>query len=299
MERRVVTELRPGESRVAFVGLGAMGTPMARRLSGRFPLNLHDTDPAALAEWEREQAPGIQAFADLEQAAAGVDAVVLMLPDSAAVEAVVQPLLDVLSPGAFIVDMSSSDPVSTRALGDRSRELGIGYVDAPVSGGVAGAEAGALTAIVGGQECEVRAVEPLLVCMTGTSFHVGGPGAGHAMKALNNLLSAAGIAITTEAVEIGSRFGIEPRRMIEVFNESSGRNYATEYKFPEFVLKDRFTSGFRLGLQRKDVDTALNLAATCGIDAPVAKATASVWQGAEAALGPDADHTEFARPGPG
>ncbi len=160
------------------------------------------------------------------------------------VEAVVPQLLAALAPGALIVDMSSSDPVSTRRLGDRAREAGVGFVDAPVSGGVAGAEAGTLTAMVGGTDCDVRAVGPLLDAMADTRFHVGGPGAGHAVKALNNLLSAAGIAITTEAIAIGSGFGVDPARMIEVFNASTGRNCATEYKFPEFVLRDRWASGF-------------------------------------------------------
>jgi 3-hydroxyisobutyrate dehydrogenase len=281
---------------VAFVGLGAMGAPMARRLSARFPVRLHDTDPAALSRAAEGADPSAEAFSEPAEAARGADAVVLMLPDSAAVEAVVADLLRVLRPGAFIVDMSSSDPVSTRSLGDRAREAGVAFVDAPVSGGVAGAEAGALTAMIGGQASEVQAVEPLLACMTGIRFHVGGPAAGHAVKALNNLLSAAGIAITTEALEIGSRFGIDPERMIEVFNDSSGRNYATEYKFPKFVLQDRFDSGFRLGLQCKDVATALGLAAACDVPSPVGEATASAWREAEASLGPDADHTEFGRP---
>jgi 3-hydroxyisobutyrate dehydrogenase len=98
--------------------------------------------------------------------------------------------------------------------------------------------------MVGGEPPDVAAVDPLLTSLTGRRVHVGGPGAGHAVKALNNLLSAAGISIAAEAIEIGSRFGVQAERMIEVFNSSSGRNWATEYKFPEFVLRDRFDSGF-------------------------------------------------------
>lgn len=346
-----MTEPLAAGSRVGFIGLGAMGRPMATRLATRFPLRVFDVDPAALAYWtgagvvggapglgaapEVAADPGTAAGVDVRPtpatAGAGVDrvevaadpgaatartgdgvgsvqiaagpaavatgaaAVVLSLPDSGVVEAVVPELLAALAPGALIVDMSSSDPVSTRRLGDSAREAGVGFVDAPVSGGVAGAEAGTLTAMVGGTDCDVRAVEPLLAAMTDIRFHVGGPGAGHAVKALNNLLSAAGIAITTEAIAIGSRFGVEPARMIEVFNASTGRNWATEYKFPEFVLQDRWDSGFRLGLQRKDVDTALDLAAATVTDAPLAAATATAWRDAESTLGPDADHTEFAR----
>jgi 3-hydroxyisobutyrate dehydrogenase len=315
-------------SPVGFIGLGAMGRPMATRLAAQFPLRVFDVDPGALAFWDggmradptaagpgghaidgAEPAAGpsataagaagsgadVEIAADSASVADGVAAVVLSLPDSAVVEAVVPELLGALSPGALIVDMSSSDPVSTRRLGDRAREAGVGFVDAPVSGGVAGAEAGTLTAMVGGQDCDVRAVGPLLDAMTDARFHVGGPGAGHAVKALNNLLSAAGIAITTEAIAIGSRFGVDPARMIEVFNASTGRNWATEYKFPEFVLQDRWDSGFRLGLQRKDVDTAVDLAAATATDAPLATTTAAAWRDAESTLGPDADHTEFAR----
>jgi len=266
---------------------------MATRLAARFPLRVFDVDPAALAFWDGME--GVEVAADPVAMAAGAAAVVLSLPDSAVVEAVVPELLGALSPGALIIDMSSSAPVSTRRLGDRAREAGVGFVDAPVSGGVAGAEAGTLTAMVGGQDCDVRAVEPLLAEMTGARFHVGGPGAGHAVKALNNLLSATGIAITTEAISIGSRFGVDPARMIEVFNASTGRNWATEYKFPEFVLRDRWDSGFRLGLQRKDLDIALALAGATATDVPLATATAAAWRDAESALGPDVDHTEFAR----
>jgi len=272
-----------------------MGRPMATRLATRFPLRVFDVDPEALAYWEGVD--GVTAVAGVGVAAVGAAAVVLSLPDSAVVEAVVLELLEALAPGALIVDMSSSDPVSTRRLGDRAREAGVGFVDAPVSGGVAGAEAGTLTAMVGGTDRDVRAVEPLLDAIAGIRFHVGGPGAGHAVKALNNLLSAAGIAITTEAIEIGSRFGVEPARMIEVFNASSGRNWATEYKFPTFVLRERWDSGFRVALQRKDADIALSLAAATDTEAPVAAATAAAWRAAESTLGPDADHTEFARPG--
>jgi 3-hydroxyisobutyrate dehydrogenase len=187
-----LTEPLAAGSPVGFIGLGAMGRPMATRLAAQFPLRVFDVDPDALAFWE-----SADVAAGPGAAAAGAAAVVLSLPDSDVVEAVVPELLGALAPGAVIVDMSSSDPVSTRRLGDRAREAGVGFVDAPVSGGVAGAEAGTLTAMVGGQDCDVRAVEPLLAAMTGTRFHVGGPGAGHAVKALNNLLSAAGIAITT------------------------------------------------------------------------------------------------------
>jgi 3-hydroxyisobutyrate dehydrogenase len=290
-----LTEPLAAGSAVGFVGLGAMGRPLATRLAGGFALRVHDVDPAALLPWEGGT-DGVEIAADPRATAAGAAAVVLMLPDSGVVESVVPQLLGALAPGALIVDMSSSDPVSTRRLGDRAREAGVGYVDAPVSGGVAGAEAGTLTAMVGGTDCDVRAVEPLLAAMTDIRFHVGGPGAGHAVKALNNLLSAAGIAITTEAVAIGSRFGVDPARMIEVFNASTGRNWATEYKFPQFVLQDRWDSGFRLGLQRKDIDTALDLAAATDVDSPLAAATANAWRAAESSLGPTADHTEFARP---
>jgi 3-hydroxyisobutyrate dehydrogenase len=289
-----MAELQPGESQVGFVGLGAMGTPIARRLARTFPLRVHDLDPEAVAPWTSGPCEAAVAE-DVAAAGRGAGAVVLMLPDSAAVEAVVPALLAVLEPGALIVDMSSSDPVSTRTLHQRAAAAGVGLVDAPVSGGVAGAEAGTLTAMIGGHEADFHAAEPLLEPLTSGRFHVGEPGAGHAVKALNNLVSAAGIAITSEALEIGSRFGIDPERMIEIFNSSSGRNYATEYKFPEFILRRQFESGFRLGLQCKDVDTALRLAEFEDCPAPVATACADVWSGAETKLGAAADHTEIAR----
>jgi 3-hydroxyisobutyrate dehydrogenase len=290
-----MAELRPGASRVGFVGLGAMGTPMARHLAGRFPLSAYDVDPAVRERWESEAVDGVEVVADLAGAVRGVDAVVLSLPDSAVVEEVFPDLLEALEPGTVIVDMSSSDPLSTRSLHCRAHTAGVGLVDAPVSGGVAGAEAASLTAMVGGSGDDVAAVEPLLACMTGSRVHVGGPGAGHAVKALNNLLSAAGIAIAAEAIEVGSRFGVDAERMIEAFNSSSGRNWATEYKYPAFVLPEDFSSGFRLGLQRKDVEIALALSESCRSRTPLTRATATAWAEAEDSLGADADHTEFAR----
>jgi 3-hydroxyisobutyrate dehydrogenase len=290
-----MAELRPGASRVGFVGLGAMGTPLARHAAERFPLTAYDVDPAVRGRWESRAVDGVEVAGSVAEAARGAAVVVLSLPDSVVVEAVFPELLDALEPGAIVVDMSSSDPTSTRSLYCRAHTAGVGLVDAPVSGGVAGAEAASLTAMVGGQDDDVAAVEPLLACMTGTRVHVGGPGAGHAVKALNNLLSAAGIAIAAEAIEVGSRFGVDAERMIEVFNSSSGRNWATEYKYPTFVLPEEFTSGFRLGLQRKDVDIALALSESCRSRTPLARATATAWAEAEDQLGPAADHTEFAR----
>jgi 3-hydroxyisobutyrate dehydrogenase len=290
-----MAEPRPGASRVGFVGLGAMGTPMARHLAAGFPLSAWDTDPGARERFGREAPAGAEVATGLATAARGAEAVVLSLPDSAVVEAVFDDLLEALDPGAVIVDMSSSDPTSTRGLHCRAHSAGIGLVDAPVSGGVAGAEAASLTAMVGGHDDDVAAVEPLLARMTGARVHVGGPGAGHAVKALNNLLSAAGIAIAAEAIEVGSRFGVDAVRMIEVFNASSGRNWATEYKYPTFVLPEEFSSGFRLGLQRKDVDIALALSEACRSRTPLSRATATAWAEAEDQLGADADHTEFAR----
>jgi 3-hydroxyisobutyrate dehydrogenase len=290
-----MAEPRPGASRVGFVGLGAMGTPMARHLAGRFPLLAWDIDAAARERFSREAPAGAEVASGLAEAARGAEAVVLSLPDSAVVESVFDDLLEALDPGAVIVDMSSSDPTSTRRLYCRAHTAGIGLVDAPVSGGVAGAEAASLTAMVGGHDDDVTAVEPLLACMTGSRVHVGDPGAGHAVKALNNLMSAAGIAIAAEAIEVGSRFGVDAERMIEVFNASSGRNWATEYKYPTFVLPGEFSSGFRLGLQRKDVDIALALSEACRSRTPLSRATATAWAEAEDQLGPEADHTEFAR----
>jgi 3-hydroxyisobutyrate dehydrogenase len=283
---------------VLFVGLGAMGTPMASALAhAGHRLLLRDVDEARAQALAAELGAQAVAAPELSAAAAQATVVVLMLPDTPAVEAVLlgeQDLLGHLTRGTTVVDMSSSRPTSTVALAARAEQAGVSFLDAPVSGGVAKARDASLAIMVGGSEEAFARVQPLLAAMGGEVTRVGGPGAGHAMKALNNLLSAIGLAAASEVLAVGANFGLEPQVMLDVLNSSTGRNHATEVKMERFVLSRAFDSGFALRLMVKDLRTALELAHETGTPVPLSAGALEEWTAAGRTLAPDADHTSIA-----
>src|SRR3546814_521503 len=172
---------------------------------------------------------------------------------------------------------------------------GFPVVDAPVSGGVKRALDGTLAIMVGGESEAARRIMPLLAALGGAIFRTGPLGSGHAMKALNNYVSAAGLAAAAEAVIVGSHFGLDPLVIVDVLNASTGRNNSTENKLKQQVLSGEFASGFALGLMAKDLRTAADIARHLGVAAPLADACDRLWTDADAALGADADHTEIFR----
>jgi 3-hydroxyisobutyrate dehydrogenase len=233
----------------------------------------------------------------VSEVAQGADGVVLMLPNSAVVKAVLleQELLDGIAPGTLLLDMSSSAPTETVEIAATIADRDVFFVDAPVSGGVRGAKAGSLTIVVGGEDAAVEAARPLLETVGSRALHVGGIGAGHALKALNNLLSAATLIATSEAVEAGRRFGLDPAVMIDAFNTSSGRSYSTEHKFPDFVLPETYDAGFNINLMVKDIGCALDLAESTGSPSAVTEVIVDQWRKAAGDLPADADHTAIAK----
>jgi 3-hydroxyisobutyrate dehydrogenase len=219
-----------------------------------------------------------------------------MLATSAIVRQVVldQGLLDALARGALVVDMGSSDPTQTRELAAEAAARGFGYVDAPVSGAVVGAEAGTLTIMFGGTAEELARCEPFFAALGRKIVHAGPVGAGHALKALNNLLSATNFLITLEAVAAGARFGLDPKVMVDAINDSTGRSWATEHKVPQFVEPRSFTSGFAMRLMVKDIQTARALAHATSSPFALGDASVALWEQAAEALPDEADHTEIA-----
>lgn len=285
--------------RVGFVGLGQMGVPMARNLlRAGFRVVAFDANAAALRGF-CEAEPAAAAAADLRSLAAACAVVITMLPDGRIVREVVldgaDNLAAGLAEGSIVIDMSSSSPVGTRELGERLSARGVSLVDAPVSGGVKRAIDGSLAIMAGGDPAAIDRCEPLLAAMGRDLFRTGASGTGHAMKALNNYVSAAGFAAAAEAVLAGARFGLDPATVVSVLNASTGRNNSTENKFPQQVLSRRFAAGFSLGLMVKDLRTALEVANATGMRSPMAETTLEQWARAEALLGPQADHTEMAR----
>jgi 3-hydroxyisobutyrate dehydrogenase len=277
--------------RIAFIGLGNMGLPMAQRLVAAG----HTVTGADLAAGAREAlvTAGGAAVDDVVDAVRDASFVILMLPDSGVVEAVLRTdgLVTALRPDAVVVDMSSSEPERTRAI---ARELPVAVVDAPVSGGVARAKAGTLTIMAGGTPDVVASVAQVLAPL-GTLTRAGDVGAGHATKAINNLMSATHLLATAEAVAAGQRFGLDPEVLLSIVNTSSGRSGSTENKWPNFVLPGTFDSGFGLRLMLKDMRIALGLSEGGGTPAELSRRAVELWAEAADALPAGADHTEVAR----
>lgn len=287
--------LGPGDV-VGLVGLGRMGARMAARLhAAGFDVRGYDVDDAARGRYETEH--GGTSVGSLAELAAGAAAVIVMLPTSAVVRDVLvgAGLLDALSEGALLLDMGSSQPEVTQELAVVAEQAGVRLLDAPVSGGVGGAREGTLTIMVGGPAEWVEQCRPVLEVLGRTVVQAGPVGAGHALKALNNLLSASHLLATSEAVTIGRRCGLDPATMIEAINGSSGKSWSSEMKFPTYVLPGTFCSGFALALLVKDARIAVELARSTGTPAAHAEATLALWEQAAQELAGEPDHTEIAR----
>lgn len=226
-------------------------------------------------------------------AAEGAGVLVTMLPDGNVVRDVVLDALPALEHGALVIDMSSSDPLGTQALGAALAANGIGMVDAPVSGAVRGARDASLAIMCGGTPADFARARPLLEKLGRDIFHVGPLGAGHAVKALNNYLGAAGTLAGFEALLLAQKLGLEPKPVLDAINASTGRNWTTERKIPQQVLTGAFGSGFKLALMAKDVAIAATLAKELGVDAPYLRETLKHWRAAAKAMPRDADHTEI------
>jgi len=231
----------------------------------------------------------------IREAAKGAEALITMLPDGDAVREAVLEALPALKAGSVVIDMSSSDPVGTRALGSALSRNNVQFVDAPVSGAVAGAKDGTLAIMAGGNASTIKRISSILKTMGNQIFHVGPLGAGHAVKALNNYLGAAGTLAGFEALLVARALGLPPEPVIEAFNASTGRNSTTERKIPQQVLTGAFASGFRLALMAKDIGIAAGLARDLGVETPYLDHTLKLWRAAQRKLPRGADHTEIYR----
>ena len=284
-------------STVAFLGLGKMGMPMATHLvTAGWDVRAYDLSGAAQEAFIRANPRAVRAGSPAD-AAAGVEVLITMLPDGKAVR---RALIDggaaaALPQGALVIDMSSSAPVETQGLGKDLAKRGLALVDAPVSGGVKRAQEAKLAIMVGGEPARVKWCKPLLASMGSPIYETGPLGSGHAMKALNNFVSAAGLVAACEALVVGKRFGLDPSLMVDILNASSGRNNTTELKAKQFMLSGTFASGFSLGLMAKDLRTAAELADYLQVSAPLTGAMAEEWTKAQESLEPGADHTEMFR----
>jgi 3-hydroxyisobutyrate dehydrogenase len=263
---------------VAVVGLGAMGLGMAATLAGKgfavTGFDLSGERRALAAE------AGVRPAASLGEAITAGGVLVLSLPLAAHVEAVVEGADGVLArarPGAVVVDTSTSEAAVSRRLAALCAGSGFGFLDAPVSGGPAGAKSGALTFMIGGDADHLARARPAIEAMAGKVLHVGPSGAGNVAKLVNNLLVAAHLLTVSEAMRLAEAAGVPAADALAVVNAASGRSAVSEVNYPRWILPGTFDSGFTMGLMRKDVRLAAGLGTETGALGPVSRLVAELW----------------------
>jgi len=270
---------------IGFIGLGVMGTPMASHLArAGYTLAVMDLNHAA-ADALADDFASITAARSAREIGEQSDIVITMLPSGAPVqETTIGPggLIETMRPGSLLLDTSSSEPWYTTATAEKLASAGIAMVDAPVSGAEAGAKAGELVFMVGGAEADVARVLPLLDMMGKHHFHLGPLGAGHIMKSLNNLITAVTFMATGEGLLAGKRAGLDPSKMIDVLNLSTGMSWVGQTHFQQRIFNRRFDDPFKLDLMVKDVGIALRVAEAEGVDLPLSQEAAQLWRAIQA-----------------
>ena len=270
--------------KVGFIGLGAMGSVMSPLLV-KAGYEVYGYDIRA----NIDQSSGVKQLDTLDDFAQ-LDAIILMLPNSKIVSEVVNKLLEI-NTKSILIDMSSSDPRETKKLGKTIEAKGLKFLDAPVSGGVARAKTGDLMIMAGVEEEGLEVVKDLLSVM-GTVQFAGPLGSGHAIKALNNYVSAAGLIASFEALATARSFGIKPENFLKIINGATGKNNTTEVKLDKFVVSEKFNSGFALDLMVKDVSIADSLIKDLSSENPLSNNVLKYLSSTLQALGGNPDHTE-------
>lgn len=282
---------------IGFVGVGSMGWPMAALLQkAGYPLQIVDASADRAKAFAKEI--GGTVAASNRALAAASDIIITILPTSGIVQAVLEGpegVLAGLRKDAVVVEMSSGVPTITRTLAEQVAAAGAHMVDAPVSGGVPRAKTGELAIMFGGSEAILERIRLVLSCMGTSITRTGDVGSAHAMKALNNLVSAGGFLIGVEALMIGKRFGLNPSAMVDVLNSSTGMNNSTQKKFKQFVLSGQYNAGFGLDLMVKDLSIALEIGRDTNTPTPFSSMCREMWASCAAMLGPGQDHTAIAK----
>ena len=278
-------------TRVAFLGLGAIGRLMARHLAEPFDLTVWNRT----GERASELAAHVRARVAPTPAAAarGAECVVTCLPSSKEVESLLDGsggLMEGLDRDALMIDCTSGDPAASQRIAGRLRERGVSFIDAPVSGGTTAAEKGTLTVMCGGDEAVVARARPILQAFGERIVHCGPVGAGHALKAVNNALLAIHIWSAAEGLATLTKAGVSPTLALEVINVSSGRSNASENLIPARVLTRAFPRTFRLALLDKDVGIAAAIARDQKVPSPMIQLAAELFMAAHRELGDEVDH---------
>jgi 3-hydroxyisobutyrate dehydrogenase len=270
---------------VAVIGLGNMGMAMLKRLlaTGHQP-RAWDLD---LAKRAAARQAGATIGADIADSVA--DLTIFSLPHDAAVAEVLGHVLPALAQDAVIIDTSTLSPRAVRGFAEQARARGVFYLDAPVSGGPAGAAAGSMAMMVGGDVAALERATPLLHHLTVRLLHIGPSGAGQVAKLVNNLLVASHLVTAGEALRLGAAAGVAPEALLPVLNGASGRSAVTEVNWPRWIIPGSFDSGFSAGLMRKDVGLALELARELDVPLEATGRAAALWQELRDAVPDEAD----------
>jgi 3-hydroxyisobutyrate dehydrogenase len=275
------------KARIGFIGLGVMGLPMAGHLAASgYRLTVHDIDPGRPRKL-RKAHPGVVMKRSARAVAAASDIVITMLPSGREVRDTVfakDGLLEGFEHGKLLLDTSSSEPWYTREIAAGLAKAGVAMVDAPVSGAEAGAIAAELVFMVGGDAGPVRRVRPLLKVLGKKVFHLGGVGAGHVMKSINNLITAVTFLATAEGLVIGRSYGLDAAVMNDVFNVSTAMSWISRNHIPQRILTRKYDDPFKFDLMVKDINIALEVAADRKLQVPLASRTRELWQQMQAKL---------------
>jgi 3-hydroxyisobutyrate dehydrogenase len=279
---------------VGVIGLGNMGLPMATTLS-RKGFRVSGFDLAA----PRRELAGQQgiATADLVEVLRTADAIVSSLPLGSDVEAVLttpNALLARRDRRVTVIDTSTADPGTSRRLSKLLAEAGHGHLDAPVSGGPSGAADGKLTMMIGGTEDDFTKARPVIEAIAAKAVHVGPSGAGNVAKLINNMLVAAHMVTTGEALRLAEAAGVPAEAVLQVVNAATGRSAISEIHFPKWIMSGRFDSGFSAGLMRKDVGLAADLAQQLNIELPLSREVARLWLADRSVVTDNDDFTRMA-----
>jgi 3-hydroxyisobutyrate dehydrogenase len=278
--------------KVAFLGLGSIGRPMARKIKeAGFPLTLWNRTPDRAAAFAKEIGVGLSKSA--AEAVKDAEVVAICLSTSLDVEKVLNDgAMAAIKNGATLLDLTSGDPATSKRIAAALSARGVAFIDAPVSGGVKGAEAGTLTVMCGGDAKDLDRVRPVIQAFGKTIVHCGPVGSGDAVKAMNQALLAITIWGTGEALVALAKSGVSPHVALEVINASSGRSNASMNLFPERVLNRSFPRTFRLALMDKDARIAAQIARDEHVPAPLTQLVADLCSAARKELGEEADHVE-------
>jgi 3-hydroxyisobutyrate dehydrogenase len=279
--------------KLGVIGCGNMGGGIvARALEKGLSVICYDPDPTTL---QRAVALGGVGALSASALAAQCDTLILSLPNAAIVRSVMSQIVSEIVAGSIVLDVSTSEPATSQAMAALGNSHGFAFVDGPVSGGPIAANSGTMIMLLGGDLAAIQRLRPLTDILTAKTVVVGASGAGHAAKIANNMLCAANLILVAEAIRLGQSAGVEPAALLEGINAGSGRSGVSEVNFAKWILNEAFDSGFTMGLMRKDVGLALDLAQQKGVALDGFTGLANIWLQQSPEIPDNADFNEITK----